>query len=83
MGAWDKLQNGISNIGDGLGGFALDTLKVGREFGQFDFSDGLGILVDTVQEDLIGKALAPGNEATASSTGIRLAAFACAISSVG
>ena len=57
MGAWDKLQNGISNIGDGLGGFALDTLKIGREFGQFDFSDGLGILVDTVQEDLIGKAL--------------------------
>lgn len=57
MGAWDKLQNGIGNIADGLGGFALDTLKVGREFGEFDFGDGLGILVDTVQEDLIGKAL--------------------------
>lgn len=57
MGAWDKLVNGVSNIGGGLGGFALDTLKVGREFGDFDFGEGLQIFVDSVQEDLVGKSL--------------------------
>lgn len=58
MGFWDQLEDGVTDIAGGVGGFVVDSAKAGREFGNFNFMEGLGIVVGSFQEDLLGQALA-------------------------
>ena len=57
MAFWDQLQDGATDIATGVGGFAVDSLKAGREFGKFNFGDALSIVVGSFQEDILGEAL--------------------------
>ena len=57
MAFWDQLQDGATDFATGIGGFAVDSMKAGREFGQLNFGEGLSIVVGSFQEDLLGEAL--------------------------
>lgn len=57
MAFWDQLQDGATDIASGIGGFAVDSLKAGREFGNFNFGDALSIVVGSFQEDILGQAI--------------------------
>ena len=57
MAFWDQLQDGATDIASGVGGFAVDSLKAGREFGKLNFGEGLSIVVGSFQEELLGQAL--------------------------
>ena len=57
MAFWDQIQDGATDIATGGGGFAVDSLKAGREFGNFNFGDALSIVVGSFQEDILGEAL--------------------------
>ena len=57
MAFWDQIQDGATDIATGIGGFAVDSLKAGREFGNFNFGDALSIVVGSFQEDILGEAL--------------------------
>ena len=57
MAFWDQLQDGATDLATGIGGFAVDSMKAGREFGQLNFGEALSIVVGSFQEDLLGEAL--------------------------